>query len=291
MWAFFVFVALACYTSGDRRSRPRLLGTLAAVACALLSKETAVCIAGLLPLMDWSLGRAERVRRQWPAYVGVVAILIAYLLTRREFASVDSRFLATPSEYFLKQLVSTPYRFFAQPWSVSAVDVPPAVACLVAVCVLLALWMAIVRGISPRVLTGPAVVLLATAPLVGYFFVRNDLTSARYLYLPAFGWSLIVAWIVTTVCTSDVARLTASMILACSLALALTVNLRPWRTVGQTVNAMAAAVKQTGDPSAVLTPLRERHAGGWIFKDGIPTEFGGVGVFINGYPEFLRRQR
>jgi hypothetical protein len=40
--------------------------------------------------------------------------------------------------------------------------------------------------------TGAFVILASTLPLAAYFFVRDDLAGARYLYFGTCGWALLV---------------------------------------------------------------------------------------------------
>jgi hypothetical protein len=170
LWTAFILAAVRCYVGTRVLSPPRLLVTVALVGCALLSKETAVCFVVLLPAADWLFFRAKRGPVLSAAYAIFGMTLVAYLLLRRRFVSIESSFLFLPSRYFVKQFLATPYRFFAQPWNASAVHVSVLILCLAALAIIGLLFVVIVvRGTSPRLLSGPVVIIVSTVPLYSYF--------------------------------------------------------------------------------------------------------------------------
>jgi hypothetical protein len=284
LWAFFTFAALRVYIGQHVLSTPRVVATLLLATCALLSKETAVCIVGLIPLMDWSVFRFQRGRQMWPVYAAFCALLTTYLGVRSQVALIDRGLLPQASTYVVKQFLVIPYRFFSQPWNSTAVHVPPVVTCLTAVAILVFLWAALLRGMPRRVLIGPAIVLLATAPLLSYFFVREDLLAARYVYVPMFGWAVVVASVLTALATTPRMIVASSITVACLFGVTLIANLRPWRTAGQLVSMVSADLCHLDD-SRFAKMQSDPH---WTFRGDVPQEYEGVGVFINGYPEFVR---
>jgi hypothetical protein len=284
LWAFFALAALRVYSSQHVLSKPRVVVTLALTTCALLSKETAVCIIGLIPLVDWSVWRFQRGRQMWPVYAAFCILLIVYLGLRSQVASIDRGFPLQASAYVVKQFLVIPYHFFSQPWNPTAMHVPPVVACITSVVITVFLWAAMLRGMSLRVLIGPAIVLLTTAPLSSYFFVRGDLLSARYLYVAAFGWALVVASGLTALATTPRIIVASCMAIACLHGMALTGNLRPWRTAGQMIS-MLSADPCPFDDSGFTKLKSDPH---WTFRGDVPQDYEGVGVFNNGYPEFVR---
>jgi hypothetical protein len=284
LWAFFALAALRVYIGQPVLSTPRVVVTLLLTTCALLSKETAVCMIGLIPLMDWSVFRFQRCRQMWPVYAAFCALLITYLGVRNQVASIDRGFPLQASTYVVKQFLVIPYRFFSQPWNSTAVHVSPVVACLTSAGTIVFLWAAMLRGMPRRVLIGPALVLLATAPLSSYFFVRNDLFGARYLYMPMFGWALTVASVLTALAARPRMIVVSSMAIACLFGETLIGNLRPWRTAGQLVSMVSADLCDLDDTRFA----KMRSDPHWTFRGDVPEEYEGVGVFINGYPEFVR---
>jgi hypothetical protein len=288
LWTFFVLAALLVYTARRELSLGRLSAAVALAACGLASKETAVCFVLLLPAADLALFGGKRGRLQLVAYAAFVVELAAYLLVRGLFVSIEEGFVAAPSTYFVKQFLVIPYSVFAYPWNRSAVDVPPLVLCLTAVALVLLLLLSVVRNASARFLSGPAVILLTTAPLYTYFFVRQDLAGSRYLYFAAVGWSLLTAEMFVGVIDSPRLFSAATAAVAAALALSLGLNLAPWRAVADLVASMETGLRQGAGASGAVQDWQKRYSATLELKDGIPREYQGVGIFINGYPEFVR---
>lgn len=293
LWACFLMAALRCYTGASQITAGRWIATVVLLACALLSKETAVCFVLVLPAADWLLFGTRRGRLQPWAYASFAALLAGYLGLRSGFtAATDPTWLVAPSRYVAKQFLGLPYRFFAQPWSAAVGDVPGWIPCVVCLAILSLLFLAVaVRGTPRRVLCGPVLVLMTTLPLLGYFFVRADLLSARYLYLPALGWALLVAELLISSRIPRGAFFAIVLTIASASALALQFNLRPWRAAGELVEAMDGGLKRGVPAMAVVNEWESRHGVTLTMKEGCPREYEGVGIFINGCAEFLRRAR
>ena len=134
-------------------------------------------------------------------------------------------------------------------------------------------------------LAGVAVILISTLPVYAYFYVSPDLRGARYLYFADFGWALLVAHLLTTVLATRRARLAAfAALIAVSFA-ALKMNAAPWHTAGDIVDRVAADIERGHAPEASADDWRARYGDGVEVKDGIPTVYKGVYLFVNGYPE------
>ncbi len=289
LWAFFVLAALVTYTGTPQLSLPRLVVTVALLAAALLSKETAVCYLLLIPAADVVLFRGERGKLLPLAYGLFAAEMIAYLVVRSRFVAMESTFLVDPSRYFLKQFVTLPYRFFVQPWNVTVMDVPTVFLCVSAIiAVALLFWTIAMRRTSRGVWIGAFLIFASTAPVYSYFYVREDLAAARYLYFAAGGWGFIVAsWVGATVPTPRALAIAAAA-LAVALAVSLQLNVRPWRVAGDVVNLMRTDVVNGRPPGERLAEWSARTGVQLRFRDSIPYEYGGVGIFFNGYDEFVR---
>src|SRR5437899_6046413 len=95
--------------------------TLLFIACALLSKETAVSAVVLLPAADWAFFKMKRGSLLPAAYAGLGLVAAAYLLARARFTSVESGFFVTPGRYFALKFLGMPYKFFAQPLYITAI--------------------------------------------------------------------------------------------------------------------------------------------------------------------------
>ena len=290
LWTFFMLAALWQYTAESRLSIPRLATTMTLVAAGLASKETGVSFILLLPLADWAYFRFRRGRPLWGVYVGFAAELFAYLGIRRHFASVDQTFLELPSRFFLKQFVSLPYRIFVQPWNATAVQMPSIVPALVSVAIVALWWAAMRRNrLSARSIVGPLMVLASTLPLYTYFYVGRDLTAARYLYFPCVGWALLLTEFLLA--TLRVRR--HLLIAACAVAFAyagvLHENLRPWLTADRVVHEMRRALEQGRSADPLISELQRAYAPDLTLQRDVPYTYRGVGIFINGYREFVER--
>jgi hypothetical protein len=253
------------------------------VACALLSKETAVSCVLLLPATDWVFFKMRRGALLPVGYAALGIVVASYLLVRMPFTSVDSGFFATPGKYFIQKFVGMPYGFFVQPWNVAVARIPAGLRCCATVITLALLFWAVVRGTGAKALAGPALILITTLPVYSYFYVSPDLRATRYLYFPAIGWALLTSQVLTSVISH---RRAFGATLACIIFLSsasLQFNLRPWRTAGEIVRGIAVDIR--GGRVANAAALRTKYGEGLEFSDGIPSVYQGVYLFVNGYSE------
>ena len=284
LWTVFVLSGLAVYTGSRLLSVWRLMGTIVLVVCGLLSKETAMAFVFLIPAADWVYFRMKRGRLLTAAYVGFAIVAAAYLLARAQVTPVESAYFVSPGKYFAKQFVGMPYRFFVQPWNLTAADIPAFVLCGAAIAVLGLLCWAVVLGAGPMALAGPVLILISTLPVYSYFYVAPDLRATRYLYFASMGWAVLVAQLLTTILSRRRSFVAALVIIIVVSFGSLQVNLRPWRTAGEIVGRLAAAIKE-GSPAIGSAEWQNRYGEGLEVKDGIPTVYKGVYLFVNGYPE------
>jgi hypothetical protein len=134
-------------------------------------------------------------------------------------------------------------------------------------------------------LVGPAVMLISTLPVYAYFYVAPDLRATRYLYFAAIGWAVLVAQLLMTVLIPRRALGAAFVGAILILFLSLQVNIRPWRTAGEIVSRVATAIREGGTANVSAADWKARYGNGLELKDGIPTVYKGVYLFVNGYPE------
>jgi hypothetical protein len=285
LWTLFVLSAVIVYTGAQLLSPRRLTAALLLVACALLSKETALSSVLLLPAADWVFFRMKRGSWLPAAYVGFGVIAAAFLMARTRFTSVESGFFIMPGRYFAQKFVGTPYKFFVQPWNLTAANVPTVVLLLATIIALAVLFGGVLRGTGPMVLTGPAVILISTLPVYTYFYVSPDLRATRYLYFAAIGWAVLAAQLLTTVLNrrQTVGAAFVGIILMSFASLQL--NIRPWGAAGQIVADVAAAVRERGSAERTPAEWQSRYGQGLEVRDRIPYVYEGVYVFVNGYPE------
>jgi signal transduction histidine kinase len=185
-----------------------------------------------------------------------------------------------------------PYQFYVQPWSTAAIAMPAIVSFATAALGIAGLAWALIgrrRWLAP--LAGAGLILASTLPLTAYFFVRDDLAGARYLYFGAFGWGLIAAALLAAALRQARAAAAATAVAAVLLAALLHVNLGPWRQAAAIVDDMERAAIRGEDPAAAAARTADRLGIRLTTRDGVPREAGGVGLFVNGYPEFLARIR
>lgn len=288
LWAGFMLAALVVYTGSQSLTASRLAVTLLLVISSLLSKETAVSFVLVLPLADAAFFRMKRGSLLPTAYLGFALTLALYLFLRSRVAAIDAEFYAPPSQYFLQKLLSTPYKFFVQPYNVEVLDVKPTAACGIALSALAALFWAVWRGVGRSALLGPALVLASTLPVYAYFYVAADLRASRYLYFASAGWALLVAQALKSLFVRRLWFAAAFGSMITFSFLLLTVNVTPWRTAGEIVDAVSDAVVSGHSVEALSVELRTRYGGGLEVQDGVPVVYKGVYLFVNGYPELRR---
>jgi hypothetical protein len=170
---------------------------IASAAVALGVKETAVAI----PLLGWALAWAtpEGIGAGARRRTGVVVTALAVLYTvARAFFGVSSGYAEGVSRYFFKQLAVDPFASLGEPWSAAWLRANPSaslsrglfIAALIAAA--FAVWRR--RDSAFRIaLASAAWVLVGVLPVFTFFHVSATLEGSRYLYLPAAGFSLLIA--------------------------------------------------------------------------------------------------
>jgi hypothetical protein len=286
LWTLFVLTGMVVYTRVQSLSASRLAATLVLIACALLSKETAVSSILLLPAADWTFFRMKRGRLLPAAYAGFAVIAGVYLFARAQVTSIESGFFVTPGKYFAQKFVGTPYKFFVQPWNLTAANIPALVPCCATVTAFAVLFWAVVRGTGWKVLVGPAVILISTLPVYAYFYVAPDLRATRYMYFAAIGWSILVTQLLTTVLGRRQALAATFASFLIFLFVSLELNIKPWRTAGEIVGTVEEVIREGRSASDIsAADWQARYGDGLELKDGVPTVYKGVYLFVNGYPE------
>jgi hypothetical protein len=287
LWSALALAALWLYTRSPITGSPMRMAAAAGLGLlAMLAKETGICVVLLFGIADVLIGRWRR-----PPIVAFYAVLSAailgYLALRSHFREFDEHYWFWPSRYFVKQFLARPYEVFSQPWNPTAVEVPGIVRWLVAGALTALLVTAVaVRRTGWRVLVGPAIIVASTLPLYAYFFVETDLISSRYIYFAAIGWAFLVAELMGRLTERTSLYLATIAGIAVLSAISLQVNTRPWKASGELVAAMASEVEHGGDVNDALHTWQRTHPGDLRMKNGLPYQYDGVGIFINGYKEF-----
>ena len=286
LWTVLVLSGLVVYTGDATLSARRLLATLVLLALALCAKETAISSILLLPTVDLALFRMQRGRLLPVAYLSCVLLVAAYLIGRTRFTVTDPDFFVMPGKYFVQKFIGTPYKFFVQPWNAAAGNVPAVLSCAATVVALSIAFWSVIGGTGIVALTGPLVILISTLPVYAYFYVSPDLRATRYLYFAATGWALLVTQMLGTLLRRRKAVMIVAVVSYIALAWAcLQVNAKPWRTAGEIVRDVVSALQAGKDPKASVAIWREKYGNGIEVKDGVPTVYEGVYLFVNGYPE------
>jgi hypothetical protein len=245
-------------------SREALAGP--ALVAALLSKETAV----VAPVLVWLSNR----RRWRVAAVGLVVVAI-YAAWRLVAVPPSAGYASAPSSYKLKELLVRPFAALTVPVKTSALNAWPwlgtALVCAFLLLIVRAAW--VWRGDRARIWTGSALalwVLVSVAPVYSMFDVSPTLEGARYLYLPAAAWSVLIAALLMP----DRSRLNlvlVGMALAASVA-GLRANLMPWTTAAGMRDDLLATVdraRQAGCTTVWIRNVPDSVRGAYIFRNGL----------------------
>jgi hypothetical protein len=288
LWTFFLLAALVVWIGEERVSARRVGWTAVLVALALWSKETAICVVLLLPIIELAAFGTRRVRAAALAWGVVGAECACYLVLRRRAVTIDNTFFVRPSHYFFKQMLVTPYEVFIHPWNRTAINVPMSLLCAAALVALALVCAVLWRSASARSLAGPAIIAATVLPAYSMFYVAADLAGARYLYFGAAGFGILTAELLSWM--PGMLRVTAMTALAVAFGWSLSLNLRPWRATETLIEAMQSAIVAGEDPGSAIKTWQASHARGLVLRDGIPDSYQGVWVFRNGYHEFLARE-
>jgi hypothetical protein len=249
---------------------------LIVLACALLSKESAVVIPLLVAVVWLGLDR-ERRTGVWPVVLTGIGLCLAYAVVRSTLVAIPDSYYQTPSRYLLKELIARPFGTLTLPWTAAVVDARPAAPWLwAAMCVAA---MAVYAWRSDRTvavaasLRWVAAVLMAVLPVYSMLFITPDLENGRYLYLSTAFWSIAVVGFATT------ARgLGRGSLIGLSAALVLGVagvqwHLGSWREAAalrERVLGSAAEVLQTAPCRPVsLAGAPDSVRGAYVFRNGL----------------------
>ena len=178
--------------------RPRVVPAALASAAALLVKETAIVVPVLSALVILARGGLPGVRRYRSALLSLAAISLIYLLARVA-AGVPSSFLEiTDWRYFIKQLIANSFGTVGAPWTDdwgrthAGLALMRAVSILALAAAAFSRWRrddATFRGVAACAVW----VLAGVLPAFSLFYVGPQLEGARYVYLPAAGFTILLA--------------------------------------------------------------------------------------------------
>lgn len=214
--AFFALLCVWLYVLHAQRPRWSLYGAgLAALLLALLSKPTSVPLpAVLLVLNYWPLRRLSRrtLAELVPffAIAGVFAVITLISHARTAGLAIPagpalpSPWLLTPylMVFYLRKIVwpaaLTPFYALPEPFTASQ---PAVLASVVVAGLLLGLLVWSWRG-TRGLVSGVAIFLLAISPTLGWVHYSWVTASDKYVYLPALGPVMVLAWALAHVWTA-----------------------------------------------------------------------------------------
>ena len=253
-----------------------------ATALALAVKETSVVVPALAGIVCWASGPHPGRRRHHKTLAVMAAIVVAYAAYRVS-AGVPAAYGQGVSRYFLKQLIVEPFAALGAPWSAVWMRTHPlqsvgrAYLILGPLAVGFMAWRRDALGLKGAA-TAAAWVLLAVLPVFSLFHVTPDLQGSRYLYLPAVGFSVLLAVLVGDVAARFPRRAAAPVFAAALLALvlpsivAVRIEAIRWNDAARVRDRMLATLDgQALSRCGVLTAegLADNVAGAYVFRNGL----------------------
>jgi hypothetical protein len=249
---------------------------------ALLSKETAVAAPALAWLSD---------RRRWRAAAAGLGVVAAYSAWRLVTLPPTAGYASAPSSYKLKELLVRPFAALTVPVKTSDLNAWPwlgtALVCALAALLVRAAWLW--RGDRARVWSVSALalsVLVSVAPVYSLFDVSPTLEGARYLYLPAATWSILIAALLMPH-PSRLNLALVAIVLAVSVA-GLRTNLAPWSTAASMRDDLLATVdraRQAGCSTVWIRNVPDSVRGAYVFRNGLAEAIAPVAVATSAPPE------
>jgi hypothetical protein len=271
---------------------PGIVGAVVAGAAALLVKETAVVIPVLSGLVIF--GRdGLRVSRRQRSVLAALAVVTAIYVVARTTAGLPSSFLAVSDwQYFTKQLMASSFAALGAPWTEDWGRLRAGHALLrsIAILALVAAAFFSWRRSDETFRTAAACagwVLAAILPVFSLFYIGPQLEGARYLYLPAAGFVILLALLIGIALDrvgprwrgGAIGLLTAG--LAVPILPAIRSDIGRWQAAAATRQDVLERVADQADRWACTTFTAEGQA------DSVS----GAYVFRHGLAEALDRQR
>jgi hypothetical protein len=270
---------LAARRFADSGRVTRGLVFVAFATAALLCKETAVVIPGLVTLDAWIRRAASR---RLAIVVGAVSVVFAaYGVVRVLYSSPMVR---TPlSLFMLQRYVFSVVGSLASPWHVEVVRSHPYVPVAYAGILLLVATSFFLRPSTSQSVRMAGVaagwMFLGALPTFTFLVIASDLQGARFLYLPAVGWAILLA---AAVDSGGNAWRALPNTAAAAILLALAVfgverHVRPWqRAAAERTRVERAAlsnVELTRCPRITVEGLPDSAAGAYVFRNGADIAF------------------
>ena len=269
-------------------AEPRVALSVAASVAALLVKETAIVIPVLAVLVLTAhdgirLGRHQRIAVAWLA-----AVSVGYALARIA-VGVPSSFLDVSDwRYFVKQLVANAFATAGAPWTDQWGRTHAGVALMRAVAIVVLLAMAFHswrrREVTFRTAAACAAwMLVAAAPAFSLFYVGPNLEGARYIYLAAAGFAILLALVAglgadrVTIFPRAIGIALVTALLAAPFLPAIRSDVRRWQAaagVRQAVLERVRATDHTGCTRFDVEGEADSVSGAYVFRHGLAEALG-----------------
>lgn len=272
-----------------RAENPRLRGAAVVLlfSVALLSKESAIVLPGLLILASAAWQRSTLIRRDRLSTVALAgALAVAYVVARASASPVVSTYVRSspPVRYLAQELLLRPFTGLALP--LRADTGPGGDTHLVAASVVLLVGVTLSSVVRPPRSEGPtcrraartvlfalAWVLVCSLPPLQHFEVHPDLQGSRYLYLPCVGFALLLS---TAFACGGAARQTAAAAILGVLLAAYGNRLVEERQIWFEAAGVRDSLLGQATALAGSRPCRS------VFASGAADNWRGVYVFRNG---------
>ena len=271
---------------------PWIVGAVVVGVAALLVKETAVVIPVLSALVIFSRD-GLRVSRRHRRVLAVLAVVTAIYVVARTTAGLPSSFLAVSDwQYFTKQLMASSFAALGAPWTEDWGRMHAGLALLrsTAILALVAAAFFVWRRGDATFRAAAACagwVLAAVLPVFSLFYIGPYLEGARYLYLPAAGFVILLALLIGLIVDRVGPRWQVGAFVLLTAALAMPIlpairsDIRRWQAAAATRQDILERVAEQADRWACTTFTAEGQA------DSVS----GAYVFRHGLAEALDRQR
>jgi hypothetical protein len=277
-------LTMTAVVAASSRPAPRMAFAVLAALFALMVKETAVVIPALVALVFIGRGVPRFEPRERLALGMLTALSVAYAVARL-LVGVPSAWLEISDwRYFIKQLVAGSFAAVGAPWTDPWGRSHAALALVRTGAVL---WLAVVAFLTSRrghheVRAAVACALWVLLPPVAafsLFFVGSNLEGARYVYLSAAGFCVLLAMLagVAARLFSDAARPAALGVIMLMLAVpavpAIRSDIARWRTATSVRDEVLDHLQDANGRPACTTFIAEESAdsveGAYVFRHGL----------------------
>jgi hypothetical protein len=256
--------------------------SMATLIASLFSKETAVAA----PVLMWLANR-----QRWRVAAAAFAVAGAYAVWRIATIPLIEGYAAPPSLYTLKELLVRPFATLTVPFQGARLIEWPWLGTLlvggIAVLIVRASWAW--RGSRQQIWMASAFVLwvvVSVAPVYSMFDVSGTLQGSRYVYLPAAGWSMLIAALLMPARSRRDLGLAAAV---CVIGLVgVRMNFGEWMSAARMrdeVLSAAVRAKAAGCTAIWIRDVPDSVHGAYVFRNGLAEAVAPVAISSTAPPE------